>query len=117
MDRKADVEERKDAPASRLDGFFGVTAAGSTTKTEVIAGFTTFMTMAYILFVNPTILGALPDRDGRSLGFPLVLTSTALQRPGLIVWNVTVYNPDLDPDGDSGVRIVSFLAKMVSYQK
>ncbi|MGI4859932.1 MAG: NCS2 family permease, partial [Janthinobacterium lividum] len=32
--------------------------AGSTVRTEILAGVTTFLTMAYILFVNPSILGA-----------------------------------------------------------
>ncbi len=41
-------------------------------RTEVVAGLTTFMTMAYILFVNPAILG-----EG-GLPFPAVLTVTAL---------------------------------------
>ncbi|MEX2552144.1 MAG: NCS2 family permease [Actinomycetota bacterium] len=77
--RRTEVEENTAEPAgSRLDQFFGITAAGSTVRTEVIAGFTTFMTMAYILFVNPSVLGAVPDFEGRSLAFPLVLTSTAL---------------------------------------
>ncbi len=31
-------------------------AFGATWKTEILAGFTTFMTMAYIVFVNPSIL-------------------------------------------------------------
>lgn len=39
-----------------LDKFFGVTAAGSTIRTEILAGLTTFFAMAYILFVNPNIL-------------------------------------------------------------
>lgn len=40
----------------RLDRLFGVTAAGSSVRTELRAGLTTFITMAYILFVNPAIL-------------------------------------------------------------
>ncbi|MGN1077530.1 MAG: NCS2 family permease [Candidatus Gallimonas sp.] len=37
---------------NRVDRFFGITASGSTFKTEVIAGVTTFMAMVYILMVN-----------------------------------------------------------------
>ena len=40
-----------------LDKYFGLTEHGTTVRTEVLAGFTTFLTMAYIIFVNPTILG------------------------------------------------------------
>jgi AGZA family xanthine/uracil permease-like MFS transporter len=39
-----------------IDRFFGVTASGSTVRTEIIAGATTYLTMAYIVFVNPVIL-------------------------------------------------------------
>jgi AGZA family xanthine/uracil permease-like MFS transporter len=63
--------------ARGLDGFFGITTRGSTLRTEVIAGVTTFMTMAYILFLNPLILSG-PDRTGRTLAAPAVLTMTAL---------------------------------------
>ncbi|MGR3741172.1 NCS2 family permease [Companilactobacillus sp. DQM5] len=36
---------------------FKISKKGSTVKTEIIAGITTFISMSYILFVNPTILG------------------------------------------------------------
>ncbi len=42
--------------SEKLDSFFKISESGSTVRTEVIAGFTTFMTMAYIIFVNPAIL-------------------------------------------------------------
>jgi adenine/guanine/hypoxanthine permease len=60
-----------------LDGYFGITERGSTVRTEVIAGLTTFMTMAYILFLNPLIL-SVPDRNGTVLPAAAVLTVTAL---------------------------------------
>jgi AGZA family xanthine/uracil permease-like MFS transporter len=74
------TEAETEAPAKRggLDGFFKITERGSNVRTEIIAGLTTFMTMAYILFANPAILGALPDRNGDQLEFPLVLAVTAL---------------------------------------
>ena len=40
-----------------LDRFFGLTANGTNVRTESIAGLTTFLTMVYIVFVNPQILG------------------------------------------------------------
>lgn len=40
-----------------LEKFFKLKDSNTTVRTEVIAGFTTFMTMAYILAVNPSILG------------------------------------------------------------
>lgn len=45
---------------SKSDGtdFFKLNQHGTTIRTEVIAGMTTFLTMVYIVFVNPQILGA-----------------------------------------------------------
>jgi AGZA family xanthine/uracil permease-like MFS transporter len=40
-----------------LERFFKLSENGSTVRTEVVAGVTTFLTMAYIIFVNPAILG------------------------------------------------------------
>src|SRR5260221_723275 len=42
---------------SMLESYFGLRENGTTVRTEIIAGFTTFLTMAYIMFVNPSILG------------------------------------------------------------
>ncbi|WP_342116850.1 NCS2 family permease [Pseudoduganella sp. OTU4001] len=42
---------------SIVDKFFKIKEAGSDVRTEVVAGITTFLTMAYIIFVNPAILG------------------------------------------------------------
>lgn len=41
-----------------LDGFFRLKAHGTTVRTELLAGLTTFLTMAYIVLVNPEILAA-----------------------------------------------------------
>ncbi|MGL4568481.1 MAG: solute carrier family 23 protein, partial [Fusobacteriaceae bacterium] len=41
-----------------LNSYFKVEARGSSIKTEIMAGLTTFLTMAYIIFVNPAILSA-----------------------------------------------------------
>lgn len=42
--------------AARLESFFQLTAHGTDIRTEIAAGVTTFLTMAYIIFVNPAIL-------------------------------------------------------------
>lgn len=63
---------------SALDRYFRITERGSDTRTEVMAGITTFMTMAYILFLNPIILGQVTDREGLTLNGAQVLTVTAL---------------------------------------
>jgi len=55
-----------------LDKFFKIKENNSTLRTEIIAGITTFMTMVYILAVNPSILSAAGmDKDA-------VFTATAI---------------------------------------
>ena len=65
---------------SGLDRFFKISERGSTIRIEVVAGITTWLTMAYILFLNPQILGftAVPDLQPLGLPFAAVLTVTAL---------------------------------------
>lgn len=55
-----------------LERLFSITERGSTVRTEVLGGVVTFLTMAYIVFVNPAILG--------SGGMPIdaVVVATAL---------------------------------------
>lgn len=53
--QKADIA--KTGFLGKVDNFFGVTKSGSKFRTEIVAGLTTFFTMAYIIFVNPNILG------------------------------------------------------------
>ncbi len=55
-----------------MEKFFKLKERGTDVRTEVIAGLTTFMTMAYILAVNPSVLGA----TGMDAGS--VFTATAL---------------------------------------
>ena len=61
-----------------LDGYFRFSDRGSNLRTEVVAGATTWMTMAYILFVNPSILGSVKDSQGTVLPRGQVLIVTAL---------------------------------------
>src|SRR5215472_12689872 len=41
---------------ARLEAYFGFEKLSTNWRTEILAGFTTFVTMAYIVFVNPAIL-------------------------------------------------------------
>jgi len=72
------LSQTAQSSGSALDRYFRIKERGSDTRTEVIAGITTFMTMAYILFLNPIILGQVPDREGVTLAPEQVLTVTAL---------------------------------------
>lgn len=55
-----------------MENTFKLRENGTTVKTEIIAGVTTFMTMAYILAVNPNILSSTGMDHGA------VFTATAL---------------------------------------
>jgi AGZA family xanthine/uracil permease-like MFS transporter len=55
-------------PVSGLDAYFGITARGSTVAREVRGGLVTFFTMAYIIALNPLIIGTAPDAAGNLLG-------------------------------------------------
>src|SRR4026207_281835 len=55
-----------------LDRRFGLAAHGTTVRTELLAGLTTFLTMAYIIFVQPAVLKA------AGMDFGAVLTATCL---------------------------------------
>jgi AGZA family xanthine/uracil permease-like MFS transporter len=63
-----------------LDGYFKLREAGTTVGTEVMAGITTFMVMAYIIFVNPAILSfaSVPALQGQGPPFPATLAATCL---------------------------------------
>ncbi|WP_059009381.1 NCS2 family permease [Streptomyces specialis] len=65
-------------PVRRLDDFFRISARGSTVGREVRGGFATFFTMAYILVLNPIILGGAQDANGDQLAFGQIVTVTAL---------------------------------------
>jgi AGZA family xanthine/uracil permease-like MFS transporter len=56
----------------RLERFFHVREAGSTPRREVVAGVTTFLAMAYIVFVNPAVLSQ------AGMDFGAVFTATCL---------------------------------------
>ncbi|MGV0774482.1 NCS2 family permease [Mycolicibacterium elephantis] len=63
---------------NRLDRFFEISARGSTVATEVRGGLVTFIAMAYIIVLNPSILGGTDDVAGNSLEFEQVSAVTAL---------------------------------------
>src|SRR5215204_1834050 len=71
-------------PANPVDRYFRITERGSTLGAEIRGGLVTFFTMAYIIVLNPLIIGTQQDADGRFLGggtspdLPLVAAATAL---------------------------------------
>ncbi|WP_439591693.1 NCS2 family permease [Microbacterium sp.] len=65
-------------PKNGFDRFFEITRRRSTVGTEVRGGVVTFVTMAYIVILNPIILSSGVDVDGDSLSFVAVAAATAL---------------------------------------
>ncbi|WP_186428878.1 NCS2 family permease [Clostridium sp. BSD9I1] len=66
------MRNSQELKGSFLDSYFGLSENKTNIKTEILAGITTFMTMAYILIVNPNIL-----KDA-GMNFGAVFTATAL---------------------------------------
>jgi AGZA family xanthine/uracil permease-like MFS transporter len=73
-------------PVSGLDRYFRISERGSTVERELRGGLVTFFTMAYIVVLNPIILGFTPDKNGHFLGggpgdgsnLPAIAAGTAL---------------------------------------
>ena len=57
---------------SAVDRFFGISESGSTVRREIVGGMTTFATMSYIIFVQPTVLSM------AGMDFGSVLMATCL---------------------------------------
>ncbi|WP_134766925.1 NCS2 family permease [Nocardioides sp. 1609] len=62
------MSEKHATTAPGLDGYFKISERGSTVGREVRGGVVTFFTMAYIVVLNPLILGYAVDADGKFLG-------------------------------------------------
>ncbi|REE96710.1 NCS2 family permease [Thermomonospora umbrina] len=73
-------------PVNGLDRYFKISERGSTVARELRGGLATFFTMAYIVVLNPLIIGTVADGDDQFLGdlttpgaaIPLVAAATAL---------------------------------------
>jgi len=66
------------AGGGALDRFFEISKRGSTFGREIRGGLVTFVTMAYIVILNPIILSSGVDIDGNQLGFGALSAVTAL---------------------------------------
>ena len=64
--------------AGPLDRFFALTENGTNARTELLAGLTTFLTMAYIIFVQPAVLSGQLTGGDTGLDFGAVTTATCL---------------------------------------
>ncbi|MEV3861477.1 NCS2 family permease [Streptomyces sp. NPDC050095] len=66
------------APKNGFDRYFKISERGSTVAREVRGGFATFFAMAYIIVLNPIILGSAKDMYGHQLDNGQLVTATAL---------------------------------------
>jgi AGZA family xanthine/uracil permease-like MFS transporter len=80
-DKPAEAPRTPVMPADPLDRFFGLSAAGTSIGTEFRAGLATFLTMAYIMFVNPAIL----EKAGMDHGAVFVATCLAAAAGSIIM--------------------------------
>src|SRR5438874_9081120 len=98
-------------PASErsfLDRYFGLSDNGTDVRTEFIAGLTTFLTMVYIVFVNPQILG----NAGMDKGAVFVATCIAAAVSTLVMAFYANYPIALAP----GMGLNAFFAFTVVLQ-
>ncbi|MFF3523994.1 NCS2 family permease [Streptomyces albidoflavus] len=70
--------EQPNPPSGALDRYFKITERGSTLSREVRGGFATFFAMAYIIVLNPIILGSAKDMYGHQLDNGQLVTATVL---------------------------------------
>jgi len=88
--------------AVMADRYFGLSHQGTDVRTEFIAGLTTFLTMVYIVFVNPIILG----KAGMDQGAVFVATCVAAAVSTLVMAFYANYPIALAP----GMGINAFFA-------
>jgi AGZA family xanthine/uracil permease-like MFS transporter len=73
-------------PRNAVDAYFEITERGSSVLQEIRGGVATFFTMAYIVVLNPLIIGTVADKNGGFVGgasspaeaIPMVAAATAL---------------------------------------
>jgi len=71
------------APTNVIDRFFKITERGSTIGTEIRGGLVTFFTMAYIIVLNPIILGG-TDSTGADLAETTTIAATTALVAGIL---------------------------------
>lgn len=103
-----------------LDRYFRISERGSSLGREVRGGLVTFFTMAYIVVLNPLILGYAADADGQFLGggdapnLPAIAAGTALVAGVLTILMGVVANFPLALA--TGLGLNAFLAFAVASQ-
>ena len=94
-----------------LERFFQLNAHGTSVRTELVAGLTTFLTMAYILFVNPSILG----ETGMDKGAIFVATCLAGAFGSIVMGLIANYPIALAPGMGLNVFFTFTVVKGMGY--
>ena len=100
--RAAPTRQTESRLSAALERYFGLSQQGTDVRTEFIAGVTTFLTMVYIVFVNPIILG----KTGMDQGAVFVATCVAAAISTLVMAFYANYPIALAP----GMGINAFFA-------
>lgn len=97
-----------------LERLFDLTGRGTTVPRELRGGVTTFFAMAYIILLNPIILGGAKDVTGAALSIPQLTTMTALSAAVATVIMGLVGNAPLALAAGLGINaVVAFQAAPV----
>jgi adenine/guanine/hypoxanthine permease len=100
--KRTAVMRKTESQSGMLERYFGLSQQGTDVRTEFIAGITTFLTMVYIVFVNPIILG----KTGMDQGAVFVATCVAAAVSTLVMGLYANYPIALAP----GMGINAFFA-------
>ncbi len=107
--------------SSGVDRFFRISERGSSVAREIRGGIVTFFTMAYIVVLNPLILGFVADSDGEFLGggaepdLAAIAAGTSLVAGVLTILMGVVANYPLALA--TGLGLNAFLAAVVASQQ
>lgn len=105
---------------NKVDKYFRISSRNSTVTQEIRGGLVTFLTMSYIIVLNPLILGFTPDIDGNFLGggsgdgsnLPIIAATTALVAGVLTIAMGAVANFPLALA--TGLGINAFVARIAA---
>jgi AGZA family xanthine/uracil permease-like MFS transporter len=79
------------AKTAAMEAYFGIARAGSSVPRELRAGLTTFLTMSYVLFVNPQVLGSAITGVDNAFAKLLIVTALAAAIGSLLMALVARY--------------------------
>lgn len=97
-----------------LTEYFKLSPRQTTFRTEVIAGFTTFLTMAYIIFVNPNILAEAGMDKSALIAVTCLVTAVATIATGLLANAPIAMAPGMGLNAFFAYTLV--LTKQISWQ-